>query len=255
MALFKRKNKSTAEKPNDGEGKQSTLAIVKDAYKLVKQNRPIAIPLSFLVFLAVWAIGWIIGFAINNVITMAILFFTVAFGSGFYFFTRQANKAAFTSIENQLGAAASVLMGIRKGVTTDAAVGVDRNQNMVHRSISRAGIVLVAEPAPDSGSSLVTIKGLLQDEKRKIERFLPDVPVTTFVAGNSLRVSQDSSLVHFSKLPKEIKKLNKQLTKTQVRELRTRIKAIGGLNMPIPKGPMPGFAGKMGNRNIKMPRR
>ena len=59
------------------------------------------------------------------------------YGSGSY-----TGTAAYTSIEGQIGAGASVLMAIRKGWTTTPAVAVARNQDMVHRSVGRAGIVL-----------------------------------------------------------------------------------------------------------------
>jgi hypothetical protein len=59
-----------------------------------------------------------------------------------FFFTRIASSAAYVSIEGQIGAGASVLMAIRKGWVTTPAVAVTKNQDMVHRSIGRAGIVV-----------------------------------------------------------------------------------------------------------------
>jgi hypothetical protein len=44
-----------------------------------------------------------------------------------------------------------------------------------------------------------------------------------------------------------MKKFPKKLSTTQVRELRARIKSVGGMNIPLPKGPMP--------KNIKIPKR
>ena len=49
------------------------------------------------------------------------------------------------------------------------------------------------------------------------------------------------------KLQKKIKKLPKKLNKTQLREVRNRLKGVGGMNMPIPKGPMP--------KGVKLPKR
>jgi hypothetical protein len=259
MPIFNRKKKTaeqaktTSSQPDSAP--QGTMAILKDAFKITRANNPAAIPISILVFLVVWAIGWVIGFATKNLITFALLFFTAALASAFFYFTRAANKAAYLSIDNQLGAAASVLMGIRKGVTTDPAVNVDRTQNMVHRSISRAGVILVAESSPEANSSFTSLKSLAFDEKKKIERFLPEVPVTIIFTGNTTKVASNPELIHFSKLQKQIKKMDKKLTKAQLRELRSRAKAIGGLNMPIPKGPMAGMSGKNPSRNIRAPRR
>jgi hypothetical protein len=127
-------------------------------------------------------------------------------------------------------------MAIRKGFTTTTAVSVARNQDMVHRSVGRAGIVLVGEGSP-------AVKQLLTDERRKMERFIPGVALTEVIVGDG------DGQVPLRKLQKHLKKLPKKLNKIQLRELRSRIKAVGGLNVPIPKGPMPI------NRNAKIPKR
>ena len=62
-------------------------------------------------------------------------------------------------------------------------------------------------------------------------------------------VGEDAGQVPLRKLQKHLKKLPKKLNKVQLRELRSRIKAVGGLNIPIPKGPM------AMNRNAKIPKR
>ena len=129
-------------------------------------------------------------------------------------------------------------MAIRSGFTTTPAINVSRNQDMVHRSVGRPGIILVGE-----GTSFTNIKSMLLDEKRKIERFVPGVAVTEIIVGDG------QGQVPLRKLQKQVKKLPKKLSKQQLREVRSRVKAIGGLQMPIPKGPMPM------NRNAKMPKR
>ena len=125
-------------------------------------------------------------------------------------------------------------MAIRRGFTTTPAVNVSRTQDMVHRSVGRPGIVLVGE----GGAG---VRALLQDEKRKMERFLAGVPVTEVIVGNN------EGQVSLKKLQRHLKKLPKKLTTNQVRELRNRLKAVGGLNMPIPKGPMP--------KGVRIPKR
>jgi len=126
------------------------------------------------------------------------------------------------------------LMGIRRGFSTTPAVNVSRNQDMVHRTVGRPGIILVAE-----GSAAV--RSLLIDEKKKMERFLPGVPVTEIIAGDG------EGRVALKKLQKTLKKLPKKLSNNQVREVRARLKGVGGLSMPIPQGPLP--------KGVKMPKR
>lgn len=232
MALFKRKAKT---EPVAGE-KQGQMKVLKDAFHLVRKHKPIAYLWVALAFTVTLCAGVIIGINFDHPIYFTIISIPLAVLLAFFIFTRQANTAAFLSIQDQMGAGASVLMAIRKGFTTTAAVNVSRNQDMVHRSVGRAGIVLVGEGSP-------AIRTLMQDERRKMERFLPGVQLSEVIVGDG------SGQVPLRKLQKHLKKLPKKLSKVQVREVRNRLKAVGGLSMPIPKGPMPM------NRNAKIPKR
>jgi hypothetical protein len=160
--------------------------------------------------------------------------FPVAVLAAMFFFTRIASSAAYVSIEGQMGAGASVLMAIRKGWITTPAVAVTKNQDMVHRSIGRAGIVL-------TGEGTQAVRGMLQDERRKAERFAPGVPVIEIYVGDG------ADQVPLRKLQKRVAKLPKKLSAHQMREVRARFKAVGGMSMPIPKGPMP--------KGIRVPKR
>jgi hypothetical protein len=143
-----------------------------------------------------------------------------------FLFTRVAGSAAYSNIEGQMGAGASVLMAIRKGWTTTPAVAVNRQQDMVHRSVGRAGIVLTGEGG-------FAVRQMLQDEKRKSERYAPGVPIFEIFVGDG------EGQVPLRKLQKHLAKLPKKLTPHQMREVRARLKALGGMSLPIPKGPMP----------------
>ena len=125
-------------------------------------------------------------------------------------------------------------MSIRKGFTTTPAVNASRNQDMVHRTVGRSGIILVGEGTP-------AVRALLNDEKKKIERFVPGVPVHQLLVGNY------EGAVSLRKLQKAVKKFPNKLSKAQLREVRNRLKGVGGMNMPIPKGPMP--------KGVKVPKR
>ena len=231
MALFRRKNKETA----PGE-KQGQLAVLKDAFKLVRKHKPIAFLYSGVAGVIVLIGGIAIGTSLNHPVYFAIISLPLGLLLAFFIFSRQANSAAFASIENQLGAAGSVIMAIRSGFTVTPAVAVNKNQDMVHRAVGRCGVVLVGEGG-------FAVRAMIQEEHRRVERFINGVPVTEVFAGN------EKGQVPLRKLQKHLKKLPKKLNKTQLREVRSREKAIGGMNMPMPKGPMP-F-----NRNARMPKR
>ena len=231
MALFRRKNKENT----PGE-KQGQLAVLKDAFKLVRKHKPIAFLYAGVAGVIVLIGGIAIGASINHPVYFAIISLPLGLLLAFFIFSRQANSAAFASIENQLGAAGSVIMAIRSGFTFTPAVAVNKNQDMVHRAVGRCGVVLVGEGG-------FAVRAMIQEEHRKVERFINGVPVTEVFAGN------EKGQVPLRKLQKHLKKLPKKLNKTQLREVRSREKAIGGMNMPMPKGPMP-F-----NRNARMPKR
>jgi hypothetical protein len=113
-------------------------------------------------------------------------------------------------------------------------VAVTKNQDMVHRSLGRGGIVL-------TGEGTQAVRAMLQDERKKAERFAPGVPITEIYVGDG------PGQVPLRKLQKHVAKLPKKLSAHQMREVRARFKAIGGMSLPIPKGPMP--------KGIRVPKR
>ena len=230
----RKKKKEEAAAKGDAPKKQSQLSVVKDAYKLVKKVSPLAVVWCLLIFVLVLTFGIIIGNNLGHPIYAGFITLPVAFLVAFFLFTRYANTAAFASIQGQLGAGASVLMSIKRGFVTTPAVNVNRDQDMVHRVSGKAGIILVGEGG-------FGVKSLMQDEKRKMERFLSGVPVTEVIVG------ENSGQVSIKKLHKHLKKLPKKLNTAQLREVRARLRSVGGLNLPMPKGPMP--------TNVRMPRR
>jgi len=214
--------------------KKVRFQTFRDAYKVTKSVKPWIGAAIAGVFIATWALGIALGFVIGHPIYLGFVALPVAVLAAMFFFTRIASSAAYVSIEGQVGAGASVLMAIRKGWVTTPAVAVTKNQDMVHRSLGRAGIVLTGE-----GTQAVRV--MLQDERKKAERFAPGVPITEIYVGDG------SGQVPLRKLQKHVAKLPKKLSAHQMREVRARFKAIGGMSMPIPKGPMP--------KGIRVPKR
>lgn len=231
MALFKRKEKRADSAPVE---KKIRFKEIRDAYAITKKAKPFILVYCIAVFIPVWVVGILIGVTLGHPYYLGFVTFPVALLAAFFFFTRQAGSAAYASIEGQIGAGASVLMAIRKGWTVTPAVAVAKNQDMVHRAVGKPGVVLVGE-----GSN--AIRHMLTDEKRKVERFAPGVPVFELVIG------ENEGQVPIRKLQKRMKKFPKKLSTVQLRELRARMKAIGGMNIPIPKGPMP--------KNVRVPKR
>ena len=198
---------------------------IREAYKVTKQAKPwIGIAL-LAILLTVEIVGIVAGSLAGHPIYAAFVTLPFALLASLVFFSFVANRAAYSSIEGVAGAGASVLMAIRRGFTTTPMVAVNKQQDMVHRSVGRAGVVLVGE----GGNS---VRQMLNDEAKRVERYVPGVPVTTVLVGDN------QGQVPLRKLQRHMKKLPKQISKTQLREVRNRLKAVGVFNMPIPKGPM-----------------
>ncbi|WP_371652338.1 MULTISPECIES: DUF4191 domain-containing protein [unclassified Streptomyces] len=176
------------------------------------------------------------GFWIGHPIYLGILGFLLAFLAMAIVFGRRAERAAFGQMEGQPGAAAAVLQNIGRGWTTTPAVAMNRSQDVVHRAVGKAGIVLVAEGNPNR------VKSLLAAEKKKMARIVVDVPVHDVMVGDG------EGQVPLKKLRTTLLKLPRVLAGPQVTAANDRLRAMGDLmsNMPLPKGPMP--------KGMRMPR-
>jgi len=217
--MFKRKKK-------EAKIKKPRFQTFRDAYKVTRAEKPWIGAALIAIFLLVLVVGVTLGFIFGHPIYGGFVTLPLAALATMFFFTRVAGSAAYASIEGQIGAGASVLMAIRKGWTTTPAVAVNKQQDMVHRSVGRAGIVLTGEGG-------FAVRQMVQDEKRKSERYAPGVPVIELFVGDG------EGQVPLRKLQKHVTKLPKKLTPHQMREVRARLKAVGGMSLPIPKGPMP----------------
>jgi len=212
--------------------KAPRFQVFRDAYKVTKQVKPWITAALAGIFIVTWGVGIAIGGFFGNPYYAGFVSLPLAILLTLLFFTRQAGSAAYSAIDGQIGAGASVLMSIRKGWTTTPAVAVARNQDMVHRSVGRPGIVLTGE-----GSQ--SVRQMMADEKKKAERFAPGVPIIEILVG------KEDGRIPIQKLQRHMRRLPKKLTPHQMREVRARLKAVGGMSMPIPKGPMPTRAPKI----------
>ena len=218
--MFKRK------KSKEPKIKKPRFQTIRDAYSVTKSVKPWIGIVLIATFLVVLAIGITLGFVFDHPVYGGFVTIPVAVLAAMFLFTRVAGSAAYANIEGQIGAGASVLMAIRKGWTTTPAVAVNRQQDMVHRSVGRAGIVITGEGG-------FAVRQMMQDEKKKSERFAPGVPITEVYVGDG------EGRVSIRKLQRHVQKLPRVLTPAQTREVRTRLKSVGGMNIPLPKGPLP----------------
>ncbi|MFE7772413.1 DUF4191 domain-containing protein [Streptomyces sp. NPDC057445] len=229
--MARKEQAETAASANPGRLKQIALT-----YKMTRRADPKIGLVIAAVGIVTFGVFLAIGFLIDLQIYLGILGFLLAFLAMAIVFGRRAERAAFGQMEGQPGAAAAVLQNIGRGWTTTPAVAMNRSQDVVHRAVGKAGIVLVAEGNPNR------LRTLLAAEKKKMARIVVDVPVHDLVVGNG------EGQVPLKKLRTTMVKLPRVLSGPQVTQTNDRLRAMGDLmtNMPLPKGPMP--------KGMRMPR-
>lgn len=224
-----RKAKKERERPRG-----QRLAQIRAAYSMTRKvDRRVGwILLGW--FLAVLAVFVLVGLLVDAPVYLGIIGLPVALLVTTIVFGRRAERAAYSQVEGQVGAAAAVLNSLRRGWTVTPAVAATRNQDVVHRAVGRPGIVFVGEGSPSRVSNLIAA------ERRRTARFVPDAPIHEVVTGD------EEGQVPLRKLQRHLTKLPRTLRPAQVTEINARLRALGSTNVPVPKGPLP--------KNARMPR-
>jgi len=217
---------------SSSEKKQGRLSQVRDVYRISKQADPAIGWYMLLSFLVVFGVLLVVGFIVKLPWIFGI--FGVLFGvlAATIVMSRRAERAAYTQIEGQAGAAGAALTSIRRGWYTDrepvaadvARPGDINSAAMVYRALGRPGVVLVGEGPTGR------VQKLLAAEKKRVERVAPGVPVTT------LRVGSGENEVPLPKLASKVQRLKPQITKDEMAIVNKRLKALGGLRAPLPPG-------------------
>jgi hypothetical protein len=145
----------------------------------------------------------------------------------------RGQSAAIAQIEGQPGAALAVLQQLRGSWKITPAVAFSGKQDLVHRVVGRPGVILVGE------GRRARVRALLKQEARKTARISGDIPVhEVSVGGGDGQVELSNLRVHVMKLPRAMKA-------KEIGPLDRRLHALGGSDLPLPKGPMP---------NVRRPR-
>lgn len=181
------------------------------------------------VFFAILLIGVAIGFLIGHPIYLAVLSLPLALLGAMIVMMRKGEKAAYGQIAEQQGASIVALRGLRGNWNfEETPVAVDpRTKDVVFRVIGPSGIVLIGDGNPSR------LKGLLAQEEKRTRRVAASVPLHIVQAG------PHEGQVPVDKLARHIMKLrnpNGLLNKDEISQVQRRMRAIGGMNVPIPKG-------------------
>jgi len=99
-----------------------------------------------------------------------------------------------------------------------------KSQDAVYRAVGRGGIVLFGE------GPRTRTQRLLEDERRKVQRIVPNVPVSFIYVGPDA----DSTPLH--RITAELRRLKRALRKQEVLTVNNRLQSLGKNLLPIPKG-------------------
>jgi F0F1-type ATP synthase assembly protein I len=217
--LFTRKPKEAKAK------KPSRLKQIGEVFTMTRRHDPMVPWLMLLAFLGVVAVSFLVGFWLDNWITGLIIGIPLGLLAATFILSRRAERAAFAQIENQPGASGAALGTLRRGwITEEQPVAVNpRTQDAVFRAVGRPGVVLVSEGPSHR------VKPLLDAERKRLARILPNVPVHTIQTGHG------EGQVPLSQVAKKMGKMKNELTKLEVSTVSKRIASMG-TRMPIPKG-------------------
>ncbi len=202
---------------------------------LIRQANPRALPLVALAGLGTMVVLIVVGvvtgmiFLIPLAVVLGLLVAMILFG-------RFAQSAQYSAIEGQPGAAAAVLQTMRGNWTVTPAIAANRNMDVVHRAVGRAGVVLVGEGSP------ARLPSLLAAEKKRVARVAYDIPIY------DIQVGDGEGQIPIRRLQRHIMKLPRNLRSSAVSDLNYRLKALPQ-SLQAPKGPMP-----RSGRQPKMPR-
>ena len=196
------------------------------AYQMTRKHDPAVTWWVLGAFVAVTVVALVVGTLLHQVGYWLFVGAPFAALAAVFVLARRAEASAYKQIEGQPGASLSALRTIRRGwdFPEEPAAIDPRTQDVVFRGIGRAGIVLVGEGPSNR------VPRLLEAERKKVARILPNVPITLIQAG------KDDGQVPLRKLPRRVQKLKPTLTKQEVAEITKRLRALGGVKLPVPKG-------------------
>lgn len=211
------------------EEKTSRLKQIVSAYKLTQKSDPTVGLVLAGIFLGIVGLAVLGGFLVGPLVIWIPLGVALGFLAATLVFGRKVEKAAYSQIEGQAGAAASALQTLRRGWNVTPAIAVTKNADIVHRVVGRPGIVLVGE------GQASRVKNLLTAEAKKHNRVAGGAPVTQVIAG------QGEDEIDIRKLTKYVMKLPAVMQPSEITDLLQRLKALDAVRpqVPMPKGPVP----------------
>ncbi len=222
------KSAKPADKPaKKKKARGQRLKQIGTAFNLTRKADRRLIPYLALAFVLPVAVLVGIGVLIGQPIYFALMAVLIGLTAMVVVFGRRASNAMFAQVEGKTGAALAILQSMRGDWRVTPVVAATTAQDMVHRVLGRPGVILVGEGSPRR------LGPLLGQEKKRVGRIIGDTPVYDFIVGD------EEGQIPLKRLQNHFVKLPRNITGKQVNALDTRLQAIGGMKLPMPKGPLP----------------
>ena len=216
-----RKNPETSGDKKSGRTKQ-----LWQVFAMTRKMDPAVVWWMLLAFVVTLALSFGLGYLLGHPIYLTVIGLPLGVLAAMVVMARRAEKAAFASIAGQTGGTLAALQNIRRGWNVEQEpVAVDpRTQDLVFRAVGRPGIVLVTE------GPLPRVNRLADTERKRLGKLVPGVPVTVLHAGDA------EGQIPLRKLGRTLARMRPAITKDEVSEVAKRLRALGALRPPIPKG-------------------
>ncbi len=214
-------------KPKDP-SKPGRIAQTMQVFKMARKHYPAVPWLMAACVLGGAALGVIVGFLMPPMWLWIVFGVMLGILGAVFLLGRYAENAAFEEMRGQPGAYGAVLNSVKRSwLAEEQPIAIDpRTRDLVYRATGLGGVVLLSE-GPKGRSAK-----LLDKERKRHERVLPNVPITVLQGG------EEDGQIPMSRVSSTVRKIPKRLNKAEVLVVRKRLNALGTMSTkpPIPKG-------------------
>jgi Domain of unknown function (DUF4191) len=222
-------------------GRPKRSAQIREAFVITRRRDKRLIPYLALAFVVTLAVFELAGIALGSPIVFSVFGVVSAVLVTFIVFGQRAQRSALGEIEGQPGAAAAIIDSMRGDWRLTPNVAATRSMDVVHRVVGKPGVVLIGEGSTDR------LQPLLADQRKRVQRVAAGTPIEVLIVG------VEPGQIPLRKLQKKLTRLPRTFKGATVDEIEGRMRALGTLPIPIPKGPVP--KGARMPKGVKLPPR
>lgn len=232
------------------EQRKRTRTQMWQAFNLQRKQDSALIPLMLLAFLGLGLLFFLIGLLFHGQWFMLILGLGVGAVLAMWLFSHRLQRDMYKKVEDQPGVAGWALQQQLRntmGIVWDVKPGIaaTRQQDVVHRVIGNAGVILVAEGKKNH------LQPTINQLKKRIDKMAAGVPVyEVYVGEGEGEVPLSKLRNHVMKFPRNF---NKNETYANIRKI-SAMDTMPGTAQGLPKGPLPKQAHNMSGLNRRMRR-